>query len=193
MHTLLAMISENRQAMDAIREVGPGKHFFGCAHTCRPISGTPSTARRCRTITAGNSGRPMAASTWSSAPIWRGKGAGRTRGPAARRETSTNNCAPISNAAAPSARQRLLKRCGRRGVARRPASAQNPLNQTGVFQGRRPPLSSRGRCTAPVAGAALRSSTGGRGSAHISPGRARHRQTSRSAADRAGRSARAPA
>jgi trimethylamine---corrinoid protein Co-methyltransferase len=35
MHTLLAGydLSENGQAMDAIREVGPGKHFFGCAHT----------------------------------------------------------------------------------------------------------------------------------------------------------------
>ena len=35
MHTLLAGIdlSENGQAMNAIREVGPGKHFFGCAHT----------------------------------------------------------------------------------------------------------------------------------------------------------------
>ncbi|MFC4352669.1 trimethylamine methyltransferase family protein [Fodinicurvata halophila] len=26
-------ISENGQAMDAIREVGPGKHYLGCAHT----------------------------------------------------------------------------------------------------------------------------------------------------------------
>lgn len=26
-------LTENGQAMDAIREVGPGKHFFGCAHT----------------------------------------------------------------------------------------------------------------------------------------------------------------
>ncbi len=26
-------LSENGQAMDAIREVGPGKHFLGCAHT----------------------------------------------------------------------------------------------------------------------------------------------------------------
>jgi trimethylamine---corrinoid protein Co-methyltransferase len=26
-------IDENQQAMDAIREVGPGKHFLGCAHT----------------------------------------------------------------------------------------------------------------------------------------------------------------
>ena len=35
MHTLLAGIdlSENGQAMDAIREVGPGKHFLGCSHT----------------------------------------------------------------------------------------------------------------------------------------------------------------
>jgi trimethylamine---corrinoid protein Co-methyltransferase len=35
MHTLLAGVdlSENGQAMDAIREVGPGKHFLGCAHT----------------------------------------------------------------------------------------------------------------------------------------------------------------
>jgi trimethylamine---corrinoid protein Co-methyltransferase len=35
MHTLLAGIdlSPNGQAMDAIREVGPGKHFLGCAHT----------------------------------------------------------------------------------------------------------------------------------------------------------------
>ena len=35
MHKLLAGydLSENGQAMDAIREVGPGKHFFGCAHT----------------------------------------------------------------------------------------------------------------------------------------------------------------
>jgi len=35
MHALLAGVdlSENGQAMDAIREVGPGKHFLGCAHT----------------------------------------------------------------------------------------------------------------------------------------------------------------
>jgi trimethylamine--corrinoid protein Co-methyltransferase len=26
-------LSENGQAMDAIREVGPGTHFLGCAHT----------------------------------------------------------------------------------------------------------------------------------------------------------------
>ena len=26
-------LSENGQAMDAIREVGPGQHFLGCAHT----------------------------------------------------------------------------------------------------------------------------------------------------------------
>src|SRR5260370_16495511 len=35
MHTLLEGVdlSENGQAMDAIREVGPGKHFLGCAPT----------------------------------------------------------------------------------------------------------------------------------------------------------------
>ena len=35
MHTLLQGVdlSENGQALDAIREVGPGKHFLGCAHT----------------------------------------------------------------------------------------------------------------------------------------------------------------
>lgn len=35
MHAFLAGVdlSENGQAMDAIREVGPGKHFLGCAHT----------------------------------------------------------------------------------------------------------------------------------------------------------------
>jgi trimethylamine---corrinoid protein Co-methyltransferase len=35
MHTLLEGVdlSETGQAMDAIREVGPGKHFLGCAHT----------------------------------------------------------------------------------------------------------------------------------------------------------------
>src|SRR6202047_3144827 len=35
MHTLLAGVdlSENGQALDAIREVGPGKHFLGCAPT----------------------------------------------------------------------------------------------------------------------------------------------------------------
>ena len=35
MHTLLAGIdmSPNGQALDALREVGPGKHFLGCAHT----------------------------------------------------------------------------------------------------------------------------------------------------------------
>ncbi|HXH01690.1 MAG TPA: trimethylamine methyltransferase family protein [Candidatus Competibacteraceae bacterium] len=34
-HTLLQGVdlSDNGQAMDAIREVGPGKHFLGCAHT----------------------------------------------------------------------------------------------------------------------------------------------------------------
>jgi len=34
-HSLLGGVdlSENGQAMDAIREVGPGKHFLGCAHT----------------------------------------------------------------------------------------------------------------------------------------------------------------
>ena len=35
MHTLLEGVdlSENGQALEAIREVGPGKHFLGCAHT----------------------------------------------------------------------------------------------------------------------------------------------------------------
>jgi trimethylamine--corrinoid protein Co-methyltransferase len=35
MHTLLAGVdlTENGQALEAIREVGPGKHFLGCAHT----------------------------------------------------------------------------------------------------------------------------------------------------------------
>ena len=35
MHTLLAGVdlSPNGQALDAMREVGPGKHFLGCAHT----------------------------------------------------------------------------------------------------------------------------------------------------------------
>jgi trimethylamine--corrinoid protein Co-methyltransferase len=35
MHTFLAGVdlSPNGQAMDAIREVGPGKHFLGCSHT----------------------------------------------------------------------------------------------------------------------------------------------------------------
>ena len=35
MHTMLAGVdlSDNGQALDAIREVGPGKHFLGCAHT----------------------------------------------------------------------------------------------------------------------------------------------------------------
>lgn len=37
MHTLLGGVdmSENGQALDAIREVGPGKHFLGCSHTQR--------------------------------------------------------------------------------------------------------------------------------------------------------------
>jgi trimethylamine---corrinoid protein Co-methyltransferase len=35
MHTLLAGVdlSDNGQALEAIREVGPGKHFLGCSHT----------------------------------------------------------------------------------------------------------------------------------------------------------------
>jgi trimethylamine--corrinoid protein Co-methyltransferase len=35
MHTMLAGVdlSESGQALDAIREVGPGKHFLGCSHT----------------------------------------------------------------------------------------------------------------------------------------------------------------
>ncbi len=35
MHTLMAGVdlSDNGQALSAIREVGPGKHFLGCAHT----------------------------------------------------------------------------------------------------------------------------------------------------------------
>ena len=35
MHTLLAGVdlSPNGQALDAVREVGPGKHFLGCSHT----------------------------------------------------------------------------------------------------------------------------------------------------------------
>jgi trimethylamine---corrinoid protein Co-methyltransferase len=35
MHTLLAGVdlSTNGQALDAMREVGPGKHYLGCAHT----------------------------------------------------------------------------------------------------------------------------------------------------------------
>jgi trimethylamine--corrinoid protein Co-methyltransferase len=37
MHAFLAGVdlSVNGQAMDAIREVGPGKHFLGCDHTQR--------------------------------------------------------------------------------------------------------------------------------------------------------------
>ena len=35
MHTLLAGVdlSDNGQALSALREVGPGKHFLGCTHT----------------------------------------------------------------------------------------------------------------------------------------------------------------
>ncbi len=35
MHTLLAGVdlTDNGQALDAVREVGPGKHFLGCGHT----------------------------------------------------------------------------------------------------------------------------------------------------------------
>ncbi len=35
MHTLLAGVdlTDNGQALDAVREVGPGKHFLGCTHT----------------------------------------------------------------------------------------------------------------------------------------------------------------
>jgi trimethylamine--corrinoid protein Co-methyltransferase len=35
LHTYMAGLSldENQMALDAFREVGPGKHFFGCAHT----------------------------------------------------------------------------------------------------------------------------------------------------------------
>ena len=29
----IGTLSENGQAMDAIREVGPGQHYLGCAHT----------------------------------------------------------------------------------------------------------------------------------------------------------------
>ena len=28
-------MSENGQALDAVREVGPGKHYLGCAHTLK--------------------------------------------------------------------------------------------------------------------------------------------------------------
>ena len=37
LHTYLAGIplDDNQLALDSFREVGPGKHFFGCAHTLR--------------------------------------------------------------------------------------------------------------------------------------------------------------
>src|SRR5262249_22429000 len=37
LHTYLAGIAldENALALDSFREVGPGKHFFGCAHTLK--------------------------------------------------------------------------------------------------------------------------------------------------------------
>ena len=41
-------LSENGQAMDAIREVGPGGHFLGCAHTQANFK-TRSGGRRCWT------------------------------------------------------------------------------------------------------------------------------------------------
>jgi trimethylamine--corrinoid protein Co-methyltransferase len=46
MHTLLAGVdlSENGQALEAIREVGPGKHFLGCGHT--PTTTATSSGRR---------------------------------------------------------------------------------------------------------------------------------------------------
>ena len=70
MHTLLAGVdlSENGQAMDAIREVGPGKHFLGCAHTQANFETRvlPLAARRQQQLRAvGGRGR---ARTWRSAP-----------------------------------------------------------------------------------------------------------------------------
>jgi trimethylamine--corrinoid protein Co-methyltransferase len=64
MHTLLAGVdlSENGQALEAIREVGPGKHFLGCAHTLANFE-TASIVRRSRTTTATSSGRRRAART----------------------------------------------------------------------------------------------------------------------------------
>jgi trimethylamine--corrinoid protein Co-methyltransferase len=37
MHTYLRglPVDDNALALDAFREVGPGKHFFGCAHTLK--------------------------------------------------------------------------------------------------------------------------------------------------------------
>ena len=78
MHTLLAGVdlSENGQAMDAIREVGPGKHFLGCAHTQANFE----TAFYRSPIADNNSssnGKPRAARTSRSAPTRAGRSSSR--------------------------------------------------------------------------------------------------------------------
>ena len=60
-------LSDEALALEAVREVGPGGHYLGCA-TPSAISRPPSTLRPSPTITATSSGRPKAPATPTSAP-----------------------------------------------------------------------------------------------------------------------------
>jgi trimethylamine--corrinoid protein Co-methyltransferase len=61
-------IDENAQAMDALREVGPGGHFLGCAHTQANYQGCVLAHRACSITSPSRPGPKMAASTARSWP-----------------------------------------------------------------------------------------------------------------------------
>ena len=67
-------MSENGQALDAIRDERPGPALPGHAPTPWPTSRPPSTAARSPTTTASSSGRRTAPSTRPSAPTRSGSG-----------------------------------------------------------------------------------------------------------------------
>ena len=77
-------LSENGQALSAIREVGPGSHYLGC-RTRRPISRRPSTAPPSPTTIPSSNGWRKARRPPSSAPTR----SGRSGSPTTRRRRST--------------------------------------------------------------------------------------------------------
>ena len=123
-------LSENGQALDAIRENGPGS-TSSAPRTRSPTSRTPSTGRPPPTTRATSSGSKTAASTPRSAPTRSGSGGSpRT---SRRRSTprSTRSCASSSPGASPRCPTRSAERwpcrsgaVGRSGLRRAAAGRE---------------------------------------------------------------------
>ena len=87
LHTYLdgVKIDDNQLALDAFREVGPGSHFFGCAHTMAELRDGLLGLARSPTTSRSRNGRRRDRRMRRSAPT----GAGRRRSPNTRRRRST--------------------------------------------------------------------------------------------------------